>query len=221
MGTHLSNMFSELFMSSSPAIPFSVHQLFQPYITDQENDHLRSIIEEMKILQVINSMHPTKAPGPDGLPAILYQHYWNGVKQAVVTEVQNFFLEGCMPRGLNRTYVVVIPKCQNASTFQNLCPISLRNVIYEIISKLLANRLSSLLEKIISPNQAAFVPGRWIEENTVIMNEVMQTLRHKTGKGVLLAVKGDMQKAYDRVERKVICTLLKWMGFPDQFVFLV
>lgn len=58
---------------------------------------------------------------------------------------------------LNHTYVVLIPKCQNVVQFEHLRPISLCNVSYKIIDKILASHIKPLLHKCISPHQTAFV----------------------------------------------------------------
>ena len=81
-------------------------------------------------------------------------------------------------------------------------PISLCNVVYKIIAKLIGNRLKGVLDDIISPNQSAFVPGQMIFDNVMIAYETIHTMKEKhSGKHGNMALKLDMSKAYDRVER--------------------
>ena len=95
-------------------------------------------------------------------------------------------------------------------------PISLCNVIYKLISKVLANRLKLVLPNIISENQNVFLSERLITDNVLIAFELMHYLDHKKdAKDCFMAIKLDMSKAYDRVELGFIEQVMKKLGFHD------
>ena len=119
----------------------------------------------------------------------------------VVSAMLDYLNFGVMLPDINRTNIVLIPKVKSPEKMSDFQPISLCNVIYKIISKVLANRLKHILPAIISPTQSAFVPGRLITDNILVAYETLHTMRsRKKGKKGLLALKLDISKTYDWVE---------------------
>ncbi|KAL0281913.1 UNVERIFIED_CONTAM: hypothetical protein Sangu_2981900 [Sesamum angustifolium] len=106
-----------------------------------------------------------------------------------------------MPPGMKDTHIVLIPKCKRPKSLSQFRPISLCNVIYIIASKTIANRLKQILDKIISPAQSAFYPGRLISDNILLAFELNHFLNTKSKRGQgFMALKLDVSKAYDKVE---------------------
>ena len=103
------------------------------------------------------------------MSAIFYQKYWNIVGNSVTNMVLNVLNNNLPITEINKTNISLIPKKNNPTKMTEFRPISLCNVIYKIISKLLVNKIQPLLHNIISLCQSAFVPDRWIAENQVIV----------------------------------------------------
>ena len=130
-----------------------------------------------------------------------------------------FFETGQMPRGVNDTSIVLIPKVDHPHELKEFRPISLCNVLYKIISKCLVNRLRPILGEVISENQSAFVPGRLITDNALLAFECLHYMEHGTNaQNPLCAYKLDLSKAYDRVDWTFLEEVMHQMGFSCQWI---
>ncbi|KAL6124861.1 hypothetical protein ACLB2K_077369 [Fragaria x ananassa] len=121
--------------------------------------------------EALFQMHPSKAPGPDGVSPFFYEKYWDLVGVEVSNAVISFLSTKDMPHDLNFTHVVLIPKVKEVQNLTQFRPIALCNVLYKMASKVLANRLKNFLSSIVSPEQSAFVPDRLIADNTLVASD--------------------------------------------------
>ena len=146
-------------------------------------------------------MVPLKASGPDGMPPIFYQTFWLDIGMVFYDVVLFCLNSGTFLRSINHTFITLIPKVANPKTVAQFRPISLCNVIYKLLSKVLVNRLKPILNSIISEAQSAFIVDRVITDNILIAFETLHHMKTQcSGKIGFMALKLDMSKAYDRVE---------------------
>ena len=177
-------------------------------------------VEEIK--KALFSMGPLKSPGPDGFNALFYQNQWDIVGSSVVNLVKFIFSNPEAVREINGTLIVLIPKKEPPETAKDLRPISLCNVIYKIVTKVIANRLKPALPSIISPNQCSFVAGRLSSDNIIVAQEVVHSMRSmKSQKKGFMAIKIDLEKAYDRVNWHFLLECLEELNLPVEFRQLI
>jgi len=165
------------------------------------NDMLLMPFVEEEVRGALFQMHPLKSPGPEGYNAGFYQKSWNIMCKEVCTAVLHFLNGGEFDRAINSTHIVLIPKVSSPSKVTEFMPISLCNVVYNIIAKVLANRLKRVSPLVISSEQSAFILGRLITDNILVAFEALHTMDTQIkGKNGYMALKLDMSKANDRVE---------------------
>ena len=173
--------------------------------------------EEIKA--VLFQMGPTKAPGPYSMNALFYQKFWHIVGDDVIAVVLDFLNSGNMNFELNYTNIVLIPKNKSPERMSDYRPISLCNIIYKIIFKVMANRLKQILPNLISPTQSAFVPSRLITDNVLVAYETLHSMHcKKKGKKGALGLKLDISKAYDRVKWAFLEKIMYNLGFPEAWI---
>ncbi|XP_015078281.1 uncharacterized protein LOC107022083 [Solanum pennellii] len=152
------------------------------------------------------------AASPDGLNGIFYQTSWGIIVEDLHKVVVYFFQGVNLPKFFTHTCIVLLPKVEAPQEFKDFSNISLCNVSGKIISKVINNRLSRILPKIISHNQSGFVKGRSIADNVLLAQEIISDIP-KPKKGKNMVIKLDMAKAYATVSWPFLCFMMRQMGF--------
>ena len=123
-----------------------------------------------------------------------------------------------MPSYLNETLISLIPKCQNPESLSNYRPISLCNSVYKVVSKIIVACIKPYLSNLISLAQTAFVPSRRGTDNVLIAQELFHALDNKKERVGFMAIKLDLEKAYDRLEWSFIHRVLQAFHFPAKII---
>ena len=218
----LIDYYVDLFTSSNPHNLESILDGIQEVVTWEMNSNLTApyTVEEMEI--AIKDMASLKALGSDGMPPLFYQTYWSDVGMDITQAVLSCLNSGSILKSINHTFIILIPKVKNPEKVSEFKPISLCNVIYKIVSKVIANRLKPLLNKIISETQSAFIAERLITDNVLIVFESLHHMKTSCiGRTGFMALKLDISKAYDKVEWIFLEKVLLKMGFHNSWVALI
>ena len=131
--------FERLYTTSFPSSIVEVTTTIPTRVTSEMNQDLIREFTKEEVEDALKQMHPTKAPRPDGMSAIFFQKYWNIVGNDVICMVLNVLNSNESMAEINRTNITLIPKIKNPTKITEFKPISLSNVIYKLISKVLAN----------------------------------------------------------------------------------
>lgn len=119
-------------------------------VTEAMNEGLICRFDILEVDQALAQMHPLKSSGPDGFSACFYQHSWSTVHNDVCQAILDFLNNGNFDAAINVTHIALVPKIKNLTRIIEFRPISLCNVSYKLIAKVLANKLKKVLPEIIS-----------------------------------------------------------------------
>ena len=173
---------------------------------------LEAPFTEEEVWKTIKSLPADKAPGPDGFTGNFYQVCWPIIKPEIMAAISavwsrkfnNFEV-------LNSAYITLLPKKDNATSIRDFRPISLVHSFAKLLTKLMANRLAGRLDKMITPNQSAFIKGRFILDNFMLVQHTTKFLHQQKQARILLKL--DITKAFDSVSWPFLLEVLQILGF--------
>ena len=222
MGKVVEGYFEQIFTSSNLSgfdhILSGIQSIGEVDLIEQ----LEGDFQACEVKEGLNQMAPLTAPGPDGMSPIFYKSLWNIIGEDVSTVALRALNSGIVPDSINTTFITLIPKIKNPRKVSDFRPISLCNVFYKLIAKVVANRLKKFLANAVPDSQSAFLLGRLISDNILVDFETLHYLKRKTqGKMVYMALKLDMSKAYDRMEWDFLEVLMQHLGLGEKMRKLI
>jgi hypothetical protein len=214
---HIVSYYKKLFCSNSVLQDsLLAEEVIPPLVTDDINALLTVLPSHLEIKSAVFALNRDSAPGPDGFGAYFFQHYWEIIKHDVIQAVLEFFTTSWILPGFNSNIIALLPKSPNASSIDQYRPIAMANFKFKIISKIIADRLASLMPNLISMEQKGFIHGRDIKDCLCIASEAANLLHNKSFGGNV-ALKIDITKAFDSLEWSFLLKVLKLFGFNAVF----
>ncbi|XP_058734177.1 uncharacterized protein LOC131605902 [Vicia villosa] len=211
--SHFKNLYNTDFVHQENHL---INSCVPSIVNIKTNDMLSMIPNAEEIHRAVLNLKATAAPSPDGFGGTFYHNYWNVIKNDVIDAVTQFFIQDWILPNFNANSLVLIPKVKEANTIGQFRPIALANFKFKIISKIIADRLSSILPNLISNEQKGFVLGRNIRDGICLTSEAINNLNNKGFSGNV-ALKIDIAKAFDTLNWTFLIHTLKAFGFHDRF----
>ncbi|KAJ1408633.1 Reverse transcriptase domain [Sesbania bispinosa] len=171
-----------------------------PVLPQNMINSLEAISSAEKIKNIVFSIGNFKTPGPDGIHAFFYKSQWDTLGPLV----------GDLSHKVESPVRVI-----------QFRPISLCNVRYKVITKLISNRLRDVMPFLIGPAQCSFVKGRQSIDNAIVLQELIHSLRSFKGPDGYMVLKIDIAKAYDRMCWSFIIDTIRKGGIPSSLVKVI
>ena len=178
-----------------------------PQLSDIDKGMLESEITLDEVTSALKGMNAGSSPGLDGIPTEFYKFFWLDIKMLVYDSLmyakQNKMLSISQRKGVFS--LIYKGNDLDKNDLKNWRPISLMNVDYKILTRVLAIRLQGVISTIIHDNQSGFIKGRQITKIIREIDDIIERDKYYKSSNILLAI--DFEKAFDTIS----CTFIRKM----------
>ena len=169
---------------------------------------------------LLNKWKTIKSPGDDGLTKEFYITFEDLLVPIITEVINNVILSGRIPPSQENAIITLLFKKNDHRLLKNWRPVSLMNIDYKIMSKILANRLKVYMHKIVPDNQKCGVPGRMMEDIIQTIDIITDFYDGKNDEGgAIICI--DQEKAFDRVSHKFLFQILEKIGIEGSFLNII
>ena len=187
-----------------------------PKISTEYKELCDQEIDLDEITAVVQSLPNNKSPGPDGFTAEFYKFFWHDIGKIVHQTYKDAYKKGSLIGTQKQGVIHLIPKKdKDLTVLSSWRPLSLLNIDYKILAKVLSKRLQDTLSEIISPDQIGYIKHRFCGENTRLIADVIEYCKIYKYPCIILLI--DFEKAFDTVRWSFLHKLLIYYGFGKQF----
>ncbi len=173
---------------------------------------LNCAITEKEVVTALEQQKMEKSPGEDGLTAEFYMEFRELLVPELATLYNSIMVAGEAPLTMRNAIIKLLYKKNDHRHLKNWRPISLLNLDYKLLTKILTNRLTPYLENIVPMEQKCGVDGRRMRD--VIRN--LDSYRDESAEGFLVCI--DQEKAFDRVNHDYLFKTLETFGINGNFL---
>ena len=189
-----------------------------PSLDEEERERLEREVILEEVSNSVKSMKHGSAPGSDGLPVEFYKVFWRYLKDPLMKCYKYSYECDVLSPSERVAVISLFHKGSDLASdnLNNWRPISLTNVDYKILAKVMSLRLNSVINKLIGLQQVGFMKGRNIALIHRQIDDLLNIQRRNNAAGILLAI--DFKQAFDTISIECILNSLKIFGFGDNYI---
>ncbi|KAL3679780.1 hypothetical protein R1sor_022736 [Riccia sorocarpa] len=191
----------------------------QAQVTMLERESLQRLFTGEELHNAAKLLGRSKCPGPDGIPLEFFLLFWETVSPLLLRATTHGLQNGTLLPFFNKGVITLLHKDGDNTLLKNKRPITLLNSVYKIWAKALQIRLSPVLQRLISWEQNAFLPGRHLHSTVFLCSEALFEAKLIQQDSVLLKI--DFRKAFDTLRWDFLYEAMRKMNFGDTFIALV
>ena len=206
---------SELFLNNF------LSECDHPILNNEEKNSLDKPISIGELLTALKALNRDSSPGCDGLTPLFYLSFWESLKKPFFDCLNDSINNEFLSISQRRSIITLLPKGtgEDNKNIKMYRPISLTNTDYKVISKVLAQRLQTVLKKIINNSQVGYVVGRSINDHIRLIDDILNFSNNENLPGIVVSL--DYQKAFDTVNKRAILTALRKFNVGEHFITYV
>ena len=188
-----------------------------PKLNENDNDELEAAIDLDEMTDALRGMNAGSSPGIDGISTEFYKFFWIDIKFLVYESLMYAKLCKDLSISQRKGIFTLIHKGKDLvkDDLKNWRPISLMNVDYKLLTRVLAKRLQGVVSKIVHENQSGFIKGRQITKVLRELDDVIERDKFYKASNLLLAI--DFEKAFDTISCQFIMQMCDNFGIGEYF----
>ena len=188
-----------------------------PKLNDTEREKCEGIISVAECETILKTFSNGKSPGNDGIPPEFYKYFWHEINIPLINCFNYSFEHGELSSSQKQSVITLIQKKdKDRLKIDNWRPISLLNVDYKILSKVLTNRLHDVVPQLVDITQSGYVKERLMGDSVRTIIDTIEHCQINNEHGIMMMV--DFTKAFDSLEWPFLFRTLKHMNFGDSFL---
>ena len=184
-------------------------------LTDLERDSYEGLISTDKLFVALKGLQTGRAPGSDGLPTEFYLTFWDDIGSSLALVLNERLCLGSLTDSQRESLLRLIHKKDDKRLPKNWCPIFLLNTDYKLASKVITERLKSVMSSIVYQDQTCGIPGKTIFSNLQLVHDLLDMIDKTDETGIFVTL--DQEKAFGRVDHEFLMPTLSKFGFGPIF----